>query len=405
MYALWSLCQDCVIRLLRGGASFPTISFYVSLFSCWWPGTDSRRPTISCAYLRPEEICRGSRFIATALCRPEINERHSRNTREKCWYCRYLRYLPCKIASGLCMEECSSNHAKQTSFNLGLASIQDTFCTLPSPNVYATSKFLVTENKHNQIQRAVVHIPPRHQAQNIALRQSGWTRACRYRANADQRHQARPYQHFETLRLSIDSVVGEVAMDQTSLVAFLVDWFTQAKFDTATCPEHEVATLGVLRKAPGPIVWHRRNMRWTSIPFAIEIAGTVLSFFGECGAFEGEAEAAVVQGYYTPGDGIPYMPSDKRPDTLLTIRVVIVSEQMYHPFSASPWTAHRTPPGRPSQATTSWETRFCVEAASSASKTERCREGFPEDRAVSCIWKSARRYAAIRQIHFKTSDS
>lgn len=116
-------------------------------------------------------------------------------------------------------------------------------------------------------------------------------------------------------------------MDHTSLVAFLVDWITEAEVDTAACPEEQVATLELIRMAPGPIVWHRRDMQWASIPFAIEVTGTVLPFFGECGAFEGEAQAAVIQAYYTPAGGIPYMPSDKRPDTFLAIRVVIVSNE------------------------------------------------------------------------------
>ena len=68
-------------------------------------------------------------------------------------------------------------------------------------------------------------------------------------------------------------------------------------------------------------------MRWASIPTAIQMAGAVLPFCGECGAFEGETEAVVIQGYYTPGDGILYVPSDKRPDTFLTIRVVIVGNE------------------------------------------------------------------------------
>ena len=58
-----------------------------------------------------------------------------------------------------------------------------------------------------------------------------------------------------------------------------------------------------------------------------QIARAVSPFCGKCGAFEGEAEAAVIQDYYTPGDGIQYMPSDKRPDTFLTIRVVIVGNE------------------------------------------------------------------------------
>ena len=44
----------------------------------------------------------------------------------------------------------------------------------------------------------------------------------------------------------------------------------------------------------GPIVWYRRDLRWAFVPFAIEIAGSVLLFFGECDSFEGEAKAGII---------------------------------------------------------------------------------------------------------------
>ena len=116
-------------------------------------------------------------------------------------------------------------------------------------------------------------------------------------------------------------------MSQTSPVALLKYWFVEAEFDTTACPEYKVATLGLLGTASRPVVWHRRDLRWAFIPTAVEIAGAVFPFFGEGGAFGGEAEAAVVQGFDSLGDGIPYMPSNKRPDVFLTVRVVIVGNE------------------------------------------------------------------------------